>query len=149
MVEGLAKVAERVDQVTLLSEEQEARSRQVAATFDALEEVSQRANVEARRAADGTAGQQVSFEALAASAAQLSASAQRLRVVGRADWYQVMRAEAATVTTAPQGALAVPGGATPPRPMVASELVATVTPLRPTPLRPAVAIAPAAVSKAG
>jgi methyl-accepting chemotaxis protein len=91
LVGGMAQVAERAERVTALSEEQEARSRMVAATFDALEGVSQRANVEARRAAEGTAGQQASIEALAVSAMQLSESAQRLRVVARSDWYRLMR----------------------------------------------------------
>jgi methyl-accepting chemotaxis protein len=91
LVGGMAQVAERAERVTVLSEEQEARSRMVAATFDALEGVSQRANVEARRAAEGTAGQQANIEALAATAVQLSESAHRLRVVSRADWYRLMR----------------------------------------------------------
>jgi hypothetical protein len=87
----MAQVAKRAERVTALSEEQEARSRMVAGTFDALEGVSQRANVEARRAAEGTAGQQANIEALAVSAMQLSESAQRLRVVARTDWYRLMR----------------------------------------------------------
>jgi methyl-accepting chemotaxis protein len=91
LVGGMAQVAERAERVTALSEEQEARSRMVAGTFDALEGVSQRANVEARRAAEGTAGQQANIEALAVSAMQLSESAQRLRVVARTDWYRLMR----------------------------------------------------------
>jgi methyl-accepting chemotaxis protein len=135
LVGGMAQVAERAERVTALSEEQEARSRMVADTFDALEGVSQRANVEARRAAEGTAGQQANIEALAASAVQLSESAQRLRVVARTDWYRLMRTgvHAAVEVSAGGGAVRSATGV-----QAAVELatrgvgrVASATPVRP------------------
>jgi methyl-accepting chemotaxis protein len=135
LVGGMAQVAKRAERVTALSEEQEARSRMVAATFDALEGMSQRANVEARRAAEGTAGQQANIEALAASAMHLSESAHRLRVVARADWYRLMRTGVyAAVEVAPGGgALHMATGvhAVVERPPRGVERVAPATAVRP------------------
>jgi methyl-accepting chemotaxis protein len=139
LVGGMAQVAERAERVTVLSEEQEARSRMVASTFDALEGVSQRANVEARRAAEGTAGQQANIEALAASAMQLSESAHRLRVVARSDWYRLMRTgvHAAVDASSERGAARSSTGV---HAAVEPSVLGVARVVSPTPVRPSVPV---------
>jgi len=140
----MAQVAERAERVLTLSEQQAAASRSVAATFDALEGVSQRVSVEARRAADATAGQQVSIEALATVAAELSDSAHRLRMASRADWYHLMRTAEYPNGTLPDGTGDPNQGGEQRRtgsfPAVAGR--------RPTPVRPAAAVVPSGASTA-
>lgn len=177
LVGEVAQVAARADVVMELAEQQAGASRSVVATFDVLEGVSQRVSEEARRAAEATVGQQVSIESLVEVAAELSASSQRLRAATRADWYRVMRAEAAASLTAPGGAEAVetPTAGTPtagtvarPTPLRGAPLRGTPirgtpirrgtpgmggavlrTPVHATPVRPAASVAPPASSKAG
>lgn len=141
----IGEVAARAERVSTLAERQEALSHSVSATFDALEGVSHRVSIEARRAADATAGQQVSIEALAAVAAELSESAHRLRMASRGDWYQLMRTPEHPGVIQREGA----GDPGPGGERRRTGAFPTIAGGRPTPVRPAAAIVPTAASTAG
>jgi methyl-accepting chemotaxis protein len=81
MVDGISRITRQSDEVATLAHTQAQLSASAASAFDALDLSAQRASAGARAAADASAAQRVSIEALSHSAQQLSQSAARLRAL--------------------------------------------------------------------